>query len=453
MIALLTGCATPAQTPRLTEVKASAPPVLESANGPLSQERSRAILNALAKQAGTSEILLRHIAVEEAITDSPLVVGNKVTLLRDGPATYRAMYQALDSAKDHINLEVYILEDDDVGRQVADLLIRCQRRGVQVNLIYDSVGSLQTPPEFFARLTDAGVKVVEFNPVNPAKARKDWVVDHRDHRKLLIVDGRTAFTGGINFSSVYSGGSLSHPMRTPRRDDKGEEKLRWRDTHVKIEGPVVTQFQQLFLQTWERQKGDPLPPKRYLPHVDAKGNQVVRAIGSTPDSTVSVMRITLLSAIARAERSVHLTNAYFGPDEEFLEQVKGAARRGVDVKILLPGRTDFWAPLYAGRSHYSDLLAAGVKVYEQQDAMQHSKTAVIDGVWSTVGSMNLDQRSFLNNDEINAVVLGEDFANQMEPMFQDDLAQSRQVTPEEWAHRGLGTRVKEMAARLCEKWL
>jgi cardiolipin synthase len=134
----------------------------------------------------------------------------------------------------------------------------------------------------------------------------------------------------------------------------------------------------LFLQTWERQKGDPLPPKRYLPHVDAKGNQVVRAIGSTPDSTVSVMRITLLSAIARAERSVHLTNAYFGPDEEFLAQVKGAARRGVDVKILLPGRTDFWAPLYAGRSHYSD-LAAGV-VYEQQDAMQHSKTAVIDGV-------------------------------------------------------------------------
>ena len=363
LCALLAGCVTPARTPPLAEVKASVAPVLESANGPLSRERSRAILASFARQAGSSEILLHHIAVEEAVTGSPLVVGNKVTLLRDGPATYRSMYQAISRAKDHINIEVYILENDEVGRQLIDVLAARQERGVQVNLIYDSVGSMHTPPELFSRLTDAGAKVVEFNPVNPAKARKEWVADHRDHRKLMVVDGQIAYTGGINFSSVYSGGSLSRPKRA-----SGVDKVPWRDTQVKIEGPVVTEFQKLFLETWDKQKGDALPPKRYLPHVDPKGNQVVRAIGSSPDSTISIMHTTLLSAIARAERSIHLTNAYFVPDEQLVEQLEAAARRGVDVRLLLPGRTDFWAPMYAGRSHYSD-LSRRTAAYERYTAL------------------------------------------------------------------------------------
>jgi cardiolipin synthase len=358
------------------------------------------------------------------------------------------MYQAISGAKHSINIEVYIFENDEMGRQLVDVLAARQESGVQVNLIYDSIGSMHTPPEFFQRLADAGAKVVEFNPVNPAKARKDWIVDHRDHRKLTIVDGQIAFTGGINFSSVYSGGSFSRPKRT-----SGADKIPWRDTQVRIEGPVVAEFQKLFLETWEKQKGDPLPPKRYLPHIDRKGSQIVRAVGSTPDSKISILHTTLLSAIANAERSIHLTNAYFVPDQELLDELKAAARRGVDVKLLLPGRTDFWAPLYAGRSHYSDLLKAGVKIYERQDALLHAKTAVIDGVWSTVGSSNLDPRSFGTNDEIDAIVLGEDFAGQMETMFQADIAEAIAVTPEQWAHRGLGTRMKETAARVFESWL
>jgi cardiolipin synthase A/B len=446
--ALLAACATPAHTPKLDEVNASGPLVLETADGPLSAERSRAILASLANETGASDILLRHLAVEQAITESPLVVGNKVTLLRDGPATYKSMYQAISGAKSSINVEVYMLENDDMGKQLVAVLAARQESGIQVNLMYDSIGSMHTPPEFFKRLTDAGAKVVEFNPVNPAKARKDWIVDHRDHRKLTIVDGQIAFTGGINFSSVYSGGSFSRPKRA-----SGADKVPWRDTQVRIEGPVVAEFQKLFLATWEKQKGDPLPPKRYLVRIERKGDQIVRAVGSTPDSKISILHTTLLSAIANADRSIHLTNAYFVPDQELLDQLKAAARRGVDVKLLLPGRTDFWAPLYAGRSHYSDLLKAGVKIYERQDALLHAKTAVIDGVWSTVGSSNLDPRSFATNDEIDAVVLGEDFAEQMEAMFQADIAEATAVTPEEWTHRGLGTRMKETAARLLERWL
>ena len=446
--ALLAACATPAHTLKLDEVNASGPLVLESADGPLSTERSRAIVTALAKDTGANDILLRHLGVEQAITESPLVVGNKLTLLRDGPATYKSMYQAISAATNSINIEVYMLENDDMGRQLVDVLAARQESGVQVNLIYDSVGSMHTPAELFKRLTDAGAKVVEFNPVNPAKARKDWIVDHRDHRKLTIVDGQIAFTGGINFSSVYSGGSFSRPKRTPDPD-----KVPWRDTQVRIEGPVVAEFQKLFLETWEKQKGDPLPPKRYLAHIDRKGDQIVRAVGSTPDSRISILHTTLLSAIANAERSVHLTNAYFVPDQQLLDELKAAARRGVDVKLLLPGRTDFWAPLYAGRSHYSDLLKAGVKIYERKDALLHAKTAVIDGVWSTVGSSNLDPRSFGTNDEIDAIVLGEDFAEQMEAMLEADIVEATAVTGEQWTHRGLGTRVKETAARLFENWL
>jgi cardiolipin synthase len=434
--------------PKLDEVDASGPLVLETAYGPLSAERSRAILTALANETGASDILLRHLALEQAVTDSPLVVGNKVTLLRDGPATYKSMYQAISEAKSSINIEVYILENDEMGKQLVEVLAARQESGIQVNLMYDSIGSMHTPSEFFQRLTDAGANVVEFNPVNPAKARKDWIVDHRDHRKLTIIDGQIAFTGGINFSSVYSGGSFSRPKRT-----SGLDKVPWRDTQVRIEGPVVAEFQKLFLETWEKQKGDPLPPKRYLVHIDRKGNQIVRAVGSTPDSKISILHTTLLSAIAHAERSIHLTNAYFVPDENLLDEIKAAARRGVDVQLLLPGRTDFWAPLYAGRSHYSALLKAGVKIYERQDALLHAKTAVIDGVWSTVGSSNLDSRSFATNDEIDAVVLGEDFAEQMEAMFQADIAEATAVTPEQWTHRGLGTRMKETAARLFERWL
>ena len=426
----------------------STPVQLEGARGPLSPQQSKAILSRMASRGEETSIFDRHLALEEAIVGSPLVTGNKIIQLQDGPATFQAMFNAIRDARNNIHLETYIFEDDEVGRKFSDALIAKQSQGVRVVLIYDSVGSMNTPREFFKHLADNGVKTLEFNPINPTTARKGWEVNQRDHRKLLIVDGQTAFLGGINISSVYSGGSFS--TRSKWRPDGS---LPWRDTHLQVEGPVVADFQKLFLATWTKQKGEALDPQKSFPPLAAKGKEIVRAIGSSPDEPYSLIYATLLSAIGSAETSVHLTNAYFVPDPQLLATLKEAARRGVDVKLILPGKSDFWMVFQAGRSFYTGLLESGVKIHERGDALLHSKTAVIDGVWSTIGSTNLDWRSFLHNDEVNAVILGPEFAAQMQAMFDADLAASTAITLEKWEQRPLDDRAKEMAARLWQYWL
>jgi len=422
----------------------------ETARGPVSAGRSAAIIDRLQGRSGDIDILDKHLAMEQAINaDSPLVLGNRLVLLQDGPATYRAMFAAIAGARDHINLETYIFEDDDIGQEFADRLLERQAAGVQVNLIYDSVGCLNTPKEFFARLSAGGIRVLEFNPVNPlAGNKKEWLLNNRDHRKLLVVDGRIAFLGGINISESYSSGPFGKSGRK-----KGTQPGGWRDTHLQIEGPVVAEFQKLFMDTWSKQKGPPLAGKDYFPKLEKQGDEIVRAIGSASDDPHSLIYLTLLSAIANAEQRIHLTNAYFVPDPQLLDYLTGAARRGVEVQLILPSHTDSWAVFHAGRSHYSELLRAGVRIHERRGAIMHSKTAVIDGVWSTIGSTNLDWRSFLHNDELNATILGRDFARQMDAMFAKDLAESDPVELERWEDRSLLLRLKEWAARLIEYWL
>jgi len=444
----LAGCSSlPTIVPDMARRPAQ-PAQLEGARGPLTSQQSKAILNRLKSRGEETNIFDRHLALEEAIVGSPLMVGNKVILLQDGPATFQLMFTAIRNAKDHINMETYIIEDDEVGNRFADALIEKQAQGVQVSFIYDSVGAINAPQAFFKRLTDSGIKVLEFNPINPLIAKKGWDVNQRDHRKLLIVDGQTAFLGGINISSVYSGGSFSH--RSKQRPEGGPP---WRDTHLQVEGPVVGEFQKLFLATWEKQKGETLAPREYFPPLGNQGKEVVRAIGSSPDEPYSLIYATLISAIGSAETTVHLTNAYFVPDPQLLAALKDAVQRGVDVRIILPSNTDSWLVFHAGRSYYAELLGAGVKIYERRDALMHSKTALIDGVWSTVGSTNLDWRSFLHNEELNAVILGQEFGAQMRAMFETDLAASSPITLEQWEQRSIGERLKETVARMWEYWL
>jgi len=427
----------------------SAPrPAIAGAQGLLSAARSREILAKLESSAGPTGIFDRHLALEQAVAGGPLLAGNRVQLLQNGPQTYRAMFAAIDAARDSINLETYILDDDEVGRRFVDALIVKQRAGVQVNLIHDSVGTIGTPGALFQRLRDSGVRTLEFNPVNPLIAKAGWDVNHRDHRKLLIVDGRTVFLGGINLSSVYSGGSLGR--RTPAR---ANDKVPWRDTHLQIDGPVVAEFQKLFLATWAKQHGEPLAARAYFPPLPRRGDEVMRAIGTSPDDAVSLIYVTLMSAIDSAETEILLTNAYFVPDPQLVAALIAAAARGVDVRMMLPSRTDSALVFHAGRSHYVELLQGGVKVYERLEALMHAKTAVIDGVWSTVGSTNLDWRSFLHNDEVDAVVLGSDFGDRMRAAFEADVAKSKAVTLERWRQRPLGDRVKELFSRLWQYWL
>ncbi|MBT9567829.1 MAG: cardiolipin synthase [Thiobacillus sp.] len=450
----ISACASLPDAPRPALIKNAQAVEIENENGPVSRREKIAVLNEIKQEAGNSDILKKHLALEQAINrDSPLVTGNRLTLLQDGPATYNAMFAAIRAAKDHINLETYIFEDGEIGTRFADLLLEKQAAGVQVNIIYDSVGSLDTPQEFFDRLSSGGIELLEYNPVNPAKVQgKEWLLNNRDHRKLLVVDGKTVFLGGINISESYSRGSSSLSKGSRKRDSEAVE-AGWRDTHLQIDGPAAESFQKYFMDTWTSQKGPALAERNYFPKLEKKGDEIVRAIGSKSDDPESPIYQTLLSAIDHADRSIRLTNAYFVPDPGLLKALKDAARRGVQVEIILPGKTDSWIVFHAGRSHYTALLDAGVKLYERQGAVLHSKTATIDGVWSTIGSTNLDWRSFLHNDELNAIVLGAGFSDQMKAMFAKDRAASHLITPEEWKRRSLLMRIKEWLAVRFEYWL
>lgn len=250
------------------------PPTIVDGDGRLSPPAAQQVMARLEQQVDPSEILRKHLADLETITRRPLANGNAVSVLKDGPSTYTAMFKAMERAKDHINLETYIFEDKKIGRRLADLLILKQRQGVQVNIIYDSFGSLETSADFFERLREGGVNLVEFNPVSPLNAKRKWILNQRDHRKILVVDGTVAFTGGLNISEVYSRSS-TRSAKT-KHPESGKEV--WRDTHVEIRGPAVAQFQHIFLEAWSQQQGPPLPERRYFPQLTSRGQLVVLAI-------------------------------------------------------------------------------------------------------------------------------------------------------------------------------
>lgn len=441
---LLVGCGS-LPFPHRTANSDSIPAVrIEGTRGPLSAQQSE---SALARKNGNLEtdIFTKHLPQVEGLSESPLTAGNKVTLLLDGPATYTSMYAAIRDAKNNINMESYSIENDEVGRRFADALVEKQKKGVQVNLVYDSVGSASTPEEFFRPLIDAGGNVLEFNPLNPLLLRKKWEVG-RDHRKLLVVDGQVAFVGGVNISSVYSSGSFRS-----KPPEKGAKP--WRDTHVRIEGPVVREFQKLFVTTWLKQNGKALEWASYFPQIDKKGNEIVRAIGSSPDQAHNAIYVTLVSAIDSAKTYAYVTNAYFVPDGRLMTALQNAARRNVDVRLLLPDETDSNLVFYASHSYYDELLSAGVKIYEREDALLHAKTALIDGVWSTIGSSNLDWLSFVHNQEANAIIVGQEFGDQMKAMYEKDMEASRPVTLERWRQRSIIIRLKEFGARLLARWI
>ena len=452
-LAVLAGCATLPNAQRDRAEPHAQQVEFQGAHGPVSSARGDAILERLEGGGGASDVLDKHLAYEQAVNaGSPLVLGNKLTLLQNGPATYEAMFTAIRGAKDHINLETFIFDDDDVGRKFAELLLERQAAGVQVNVIYDSVGALMTPAGFFDVLRAGGIRVLEFNPISPlARHSKTLLWNNRDHRKLLIVDGRIAFTGGINISDTYS--SAPGKRRKKERGDHDRPAVGWRDTHIRIEGPVVAEFQKLFMETWGRQKGGTLAARNYFPELKAQGDEIVRAIGSTPADPASLIYLTLMSAITQAEREVHMTIAYFAPDPQLLKALIDAARRGVEVSLVLPDYTDSWAIFHLGRSYYTKLLKGGVRIYERRGAVMHAKTACIDGVWSSIGSTNTDWRSFLHNDEINAVILGRGFAAQVNAMFAQDVAESQPIVLARWRDRSWWSRVREATARLGAYWL
>ena len=461
---LLAGCASIPEIDRFMLKQEREPVRVEGSRGALSHAQSQRILEDLKKRAPDSDLLQRHLAVEEALTDTPLSLGNRAATLEDGQKTYTAMLAAIRGARHHVHMEMYIFEADDVGKVFGAALAERARAGVQVRLIYDAVGSLKTPKEFFKDLESQGVQVAVFNPVTAKNAIDLVGIQNRDHRKLLLVDGRLAFLGGINISGVYSGvsqpgarGSFvsgSSRGRAEGGEDPPFEERPWRDLQVRLEGPVVADLQRAFVRQWEKWKKESLPEKGLYPPLKADGPHVVRAIAGSPaDEGSNAAYVTLISAIEAAETEVFIVNAYFVPHPQLLAALKAAAARGVDVKLVLPSKTDNSLVYHAGRSYYGELLESGVKIYERQSRMLHSKSAVVDRVWTTIGSTNLDWRSLVYNDELNAVVLGADFAAQVMAVFNRDLANSEQVTLAKWQGRPIRDRLKETAARTWALWL
>lgn len=433
-----------AAVPKVNDNPVPQPAQIMGVRGPLTAQQSRALLDRIAPEPGDAGMLKLHTAIEEAVAETPLVAGNATRLLIDGEQTFAAMFDAMRAAKTSINLEYYILEDvASGGQRLGDLLIAKRGQGVAVNILYDSFGSSATPKAFFQRLRDGGVRIVEFNPFNPI------TFNFRDHRKILVVDGKRAIVGGINLSTTY---------QTPAGSGGagGKTAAFWRDTDLEIDGPAAAELQKLFLKHWEEQKGAPLEGSLYLPTIASAGSEVVRIIGSTPDQQTPRFYVTLLSAIRNAEKNVWLSAAYFVPTDQEEEDLIAAARRGVDVRLLLPSDSDSKMALAVGRSHYGYLLAAGVKIYEVQDEVLHSKTASIDGVWTAVGSSNFDPRSVVFNDEVDAVVLGSATAGNFERMFEKDLSRAHAIDRETWRRRPLTQRVLELfevTSFLWRNWL
>jgi cardiolipin synthase len=422
-------------------------PRVVSEQGPLSASQSKLIIERLEARSGKTDVLGRHLAFEQAISGSPLVTGNQVTLLENGAATYQAMFGAIEGATRNINLETYIFESSKIGERFADALIAKQQQGVQVNIIYDGWGSMLTRRSLFERMRASGIRLVEFDPLNPFAAGFRWSPLHRDHRKLMVVDGSTVITGGINISSVYS-----NDQGSKQNNPSAAVLKTWRDTDVQVEGPVVPEFQELFVANWIGHGGAPLKFADYFPAPANQGDQIVRVLGSGPQE-FSTIYVTLISAIRNAESNVYITDAYFAPDSQMLEALEGAARRGVDVRLLLPRHTNEYLIGPAARSNFSELLDAGVKIYLWQGKMLHAKTATIDGVWSTVGSSNLDWWSIARNDEINTVVLSVRFGQQMDASFIRDLQNSQEVETAQWQQRSVIERIVEAIAGRLEPML
>lgn len=452
LLQLMAGCGSLPEREAMLREAVRSPEVLQikDADGHISAREGERIVERAVGDKDDEEHLKRLIQAEQAVTQTPLIADNRVSLLVDGPAAYAAMFEAIRKARNHIHLETYILADDEIGRQLADLLLERRAAGVEVKIIYDSLGSITSSAEYFARLRAGGVQLYEFHPpVDP----RIWLINQRDHRKILITDGKVAFTGGMNISSVYSSSSSPGKAKKKAQAKQGDVESGWRDTQVRVEGPAVAEFQKLFLRTWAESGQSASPNTVDFPPLDKAGEELVRVVASTGGENEYDIYKAYLAAIALARDHIWVTQGYFAPDDQFIATLKEASRRGVDVRILLPGFTDSRILFYGSRAHYTELLKAGIKLYERSDALLHAKTAVIDGMWSTVGSSNLDYRSFLHNNEVNAVILGRKFGQQMEHLFQVDQGRAQAITLAEWERRSLWERLNEQFSSLFEYWM
>ncbi len=376
----------------------------------------------------------RHFIRPEALRP-----GCRVDLLHGGGETYSAMLAAIAGARRCVHLETYTLRSDHTGRRFREALIERVRAGVSVRVIFDSLGSLGIDAAYLRSLEDAGVALVEFHPIAPWRQR--WGINRRDHQKILVVDDEVAFVGGTNIGDEYA----------PEPEGGG-----WYDVHVRVEGPVVGDLARLFRRTWSRQGGAPFSePVRDLRPLEASegGTALARTIDNYGLRDRGRMHRAYRFAIDRARHSVSIMNAYFIPKRGLRRSLKRAARRGVSVRVIVPARSDVALAQFASHYLYKRLLKAGVRIFEFEERMMHAKCGVIDGLWSTVGSYNLDTRSMFHNLEAGVVVLDERCAEDLERVFESHLTRCREIRLDEWLRRPVWDVLLEWVSYRFRYWL
>ena len=353
------------------------------------------------------------------------VPGNALSLYVRGKELFPAMADAIEDAKHSVNLETYIFGGDRTGRTFAELLVKKARAGVRVRLIYDSVGSIDMDPTLETLMRNGGVQILEYHPVAPWRPR--WAWNRRDHRKILVCDGAVGFVGGMNLNDENA----------PADMGGGD----WRDAHARVTGPAARDLDLLFRDVWHAQTG-----RMFESAGDAsaqRGPSRVKIAANQELLKRFVIREAYVNALLAAREQVSIANAYFIPDWRIRRALAHAARRGVDVRVMVPGHSDSNAVWNAMRAHYDGLLSRGVKIYEWQGAMLHAKAVVVDRLWASVGTFNLDHRSLQHNLEVNVNVLDRDFAAELADQFELGLKGSREITLADWRRRPWIERVRE----------
>ncbi|MFO7924006.1 MAG: cardiolipin synthase [Bacteroidales bacterium] len=361
-----------------------------------------------------------------------LTLRNRLRILNNGEETFRSIKAELIKARHHIHLEYYIIDDDTIGNEIREILIRKSKEGVRVRLIFDDVGCWKLGRKFLSSLEAAGVEFYPFMPVRfPFLANR---INYRNHRKIIVIDGRVGYVGGINIADRYIVGSEEIPF--------------WRDTHVMIEGEAVNSLQVVFLIDWYFVSGEIVSERSYYPKTRISSNQLVQITASGPDSDWSSIMQAYFSAISTAREYIYIAIPYFIPNESILTALRTAALSGIDVRMIIPGKADSFLAYYGTMSYVEELLEAGIRVFYYQKGFIHSKLIMVDDVFSSIGTANMDIRSFDDNFEINALVYDEKFCKELKGTFLEDLTHCLEVDPELHRKRSFKRKFIESFARI-----
>jgi len=364
---------------------------------------------------------------------SPFTINNKIKIFNNGEDTFQSFFSAIKEARHHIHLEFYIYRNDGIGTQLQELLIKKAQQGVKVRLIYDGLGGRKLTKDFIKKFEENGIRTSCFSPIIMPLIKNR--IDYRNHRKILIVDGKIGFVGGINIGDEYLG--------------KSKQFSFWRDTHLRIEGDAVKFLQHIFLQDWYFSTREKIRDFNYYPHCESNlGEELVQIAASGPDSPWEPIMQMYFSMIATAEKTIYLTTPYFIPSESILTAIKNAALSDIDVRIILPGKPDKRFVLWASMSYLKELLEAGVRVYQYQKGFIHSKTLVVDGLVSSVGTANMDLRSFNLDFEVNAFIYNKAVAQRLEADFFNDIHDSKEISYHDYQQRPLLMKFLESLSRL-----